>query len=424
MPVRIVVGVNWGDEGKGRMVDYFAKTADYVVRYQGGSNAGHTVVNEFGKFKLHLMPSGIFYNNVVNVLGPGTVVSLDAAVKEMQELQAKGISVTPENYKIADRAMICFPFHKLQDGYEEERLGSKSFGSTKQGIAPVYGDKYMKKAIQMGSLFHPEYFREELEKSLDLKNAILEKVYENPAVSVDEMYNWAMKHFEILKPHIVDTVELFEPARKLKKSVLLEGQLGTLRDISYGIYPYTTSSCTLSAYAYVGSGFFTQEMPVITGVMKAFSTCVGEGPFVTEIQGELASQIREVAEEYGAATGRPRRIGHFDVVASTYGAKVQNVSELALTKLDSLSGLKTLSLCTHYEVNGRTIKRFPLNAELVKAKPVYMEMPGWTEDISKVRSFEELPATARKYVETIEKLVEAPIKYVSVGPEREALIIR
>lgn len=424
MPLRIIVGVNWGDEGKGRMVDYFARNADFVVRFQGGNNAGHTIENDLGTFKLHLIPSGIFYKNTVNLLGPGTVVNLEAAVKEMSGLQQRGIEFTPENYKISDRAVISFPFHNLQDEYEETRLGGEMFGSTRQGIAPVYGDRYMKYGVQVGALFYPDYLRQEINRCLQLKNQIFAKVYGKPAADPEESYQWAIKYGEILKPHICDSIALLKDAQKSGKRVLLEGQLGALRDIIYGIYPYPTSSSTIAGFGAVGAGYFSQEMPVVTGVMKAFSTCVGEGPFTTEIHDELAHQIRETSFEYGALTGRPRRIGWFDAVASRYGTDVSGATEIALTKLDSLSGLDTLKICTAYRIGNRTVDNFPITPELVQAESVYMEVPGWKEDIRNVRKYSQLPGTAQKYVETIEKLVEKPVKYVSVGPHREALIVR
>ena len=424
MPLRIIVGVNWGDEGKGRMVDYFARNADFVVRFQGGNNAGHTIENDLGSFKLHLIPSGIFYKNTVNLLGPGTVVNLEAAVKEMSGLQQRGIEFTTENYKISDRAVICFPFHQLQDEYEETRLGGEMFGSTRQGIAPVYGDRYMKYGVQVGALFYPDYLRQEINRCLQLKNQIFAKVYGKPASNPEESCQWAIKYGEILKPHVCDSITLLKDAQKSGKSVLLEGQLGALRDIIYGIYPYSTSSSTIAGFGAVGAGYFSQEMPVVTGVMKAFSTCVGEGPFTTEIHGELAHQIRETSFEYGALTGRPRRIGWFDAVASRYGTDVSGATEIALTKLDSLSGLDTLKICTAYRIGNRTVDYFPITPELVQAESVYVEVPGWKEEIRNVRKYSQLPGTAQKYVETIEKLVEKPVKYVSVGPHREAMILR
>jgi adenylosuccinate synthase len=424
MSIRIVVGINWGDEGKGRMIDYFAKDADYVVRYQGGNNAGHTVVNEYGKFRLHLIPSGIFYDNVINILGPGTVVNLEALLSEINVLRNHGITIDEKNYKISNRAIICFPFHRLQDEYEEERLGNKLFGSTKQGIAPVYSDKYLKYGIQIGSLLYPEYLKEQIERCLSLKNQIFKAVYNKPSVSVNEMYEWALKYGGQLKHHIEDTILLFENAMKTGKNTLMEAQLGALRDVHYGVYPYTTSSCSLSTFAPIGSGCFSSLLPAVTGVMKAFSTCVGEGPFVTEMKSEIADSLREIAHEYGAATGRPRRIGHFDAVASRYGVITQRANEIALTKLDCLSGQKTLKICTHYLIGKSKTSVFPITAELVQASPVYIEMPGWNEDITEIRDFHKLPSNAKAYIDTIEKLIECPIKYISVGASREAIIVR
>jgi adenylosuccinate synthase len=424
MSLRIIVGVNWGDEGKGRMVDYFARNADIVVRFQGGNNAGHTIENDFGTFKLHLIPSGIFYKNTVNILGPGMVVNLEAVVKEMEELRKSGIEMNPANYKIADRAVICFPFHNLQDEYEETRLGQGSFGSTRQGIAPVYGDRYLKYGVQVGALYYPDYLRQEINRCLALKNQVFEKVYCKPAVNPEETYQWAMKYGEILKPHICDSIALFKKAQKSGKQVLLEGQLGALRDIIYGIYPYPTSSSTIAGFGAVGAGYFSQEVPVVTGVMKAFSTCVGEGPFTTEIHGELADRIRETSFEFGALTGRPRRIGWFDAVASKYGSYISGATELTLTKLDSLSGVDSLKICTTYRIDTHIVDDFPITPELIRATPVYTEIGGWKEDIREVRRFAQLPGAAQKYVETIEKLVERPIKYVSVGPHRDAMIVR
>jgi adenylosuccinate synthase len=424
MPVRIIVGVNWGDEGKGKMVDYFARRADYVVRFQGGNNAGHTVENESGIFKLHLIPSGIFYKNVVNILGPGTVVNLEALFKEIQSLKDRGIQIDHDNFKMSDRAVICFPFHQLQDGYEEERLGQKMFGSTKQGIAPVYGDRYLKYSIQIGALNHADYLKEQIIRCLDLKNRVFEGVYQKPAVDPDEVFTWAVEYGERLKPHICDSVKVLKEAQKSNSRIIFEGQLGALRDVYYGIYPFSTSSSTIAGFGAAGAGFFGKETPIVTGVMKAFSTCVGEGPFVTEIKGDLANQMRESSLEFGALTGRPRRIGHFDAVASRYGCHVSGATEIALTKLDSLSGLRELKICTHYRIGHRLTDDFPLVPELVQAEPVYTEMPGWKDDIRNVREYGQLPGAARSYVEKIEQLVECRIAYISVGPQRESIIVR
>ena len=424
MPVRIVVGGNWGDEGKGRMVDYFAKDADCVVRYQGGHNAGHTVINDRGKFALRLVPSGIFYPGVVNVVGPGTVVNLESLGDEVRYLAGRGVAIGPENLKISDRACISFPFHKLQDLYEEQRLGKDKFGSTVQGIAPVYGDRYMKYGVQVGVLRHPDYLREQLQRTLALKNQLFERVYDKPAVSVDEMCQWAADHGTPLLPHVCDTVDLLEDAAAANKTILLEAQLGSLRDICFGIYPYTTSSSPLAAFGPVGAGLFRQVPTTVTAVVKAFSTCVGEGPFVTEIHGDAAETFRNRTGEFGVTTGRPRRIGHFDAVATRYGVRIQGATEVALTKLDNLSGEGRLKICTHYEIDGRQIEHFPLVPELRAAKPVYAEMEGWTADIASVRRFGDLPEAARRYVERIEDLIRVPVKFVSVAPERDALMIR
>ena len=424
MPVQIVVGGNWGDEGKGRMVDYFAKDADCVVRYQGGHNAGHTVVNDRGKFALRLVPSGIFYPGVANIVGPGTVVNLEALADEIQYLSGKGVHIGPENLKVADRACICFPFHKLQDLYEEQRLGKEKFGSTVQGIAPVYGDRYMKYGVQVGALRHPDYLRDQLRRTLELKNSLFERVYGQPPANLDDMCDWATMHGKRLLPHICDTVDYLEAAARANKTILLEAQLGSLRDIFYGIYPYTTSSSPLAAFAAVGGGLFAHAPTTVTAVVKAFSTCVGEGPFVTEIHGEAADKFRNRTGEFGAATGRPRRIGHFDAVATRYGVRVQGATEVALTKLDNLSGEGPLKICTHYQINGRRVDHFPLVPELRVAKPVYTEMEGWSADIASARRFADLPEAACRYVETIEDLIRVPVRFVSVGAEREALMTR
>ncbi len=422
--VNVIVGLNWGDEGKGRMVDYLAQNVDYVVRYQGGNNAGHTVVNEFGTFKLHLVPSGIFNPNVTNVLGTGMVIDLEAMDEELTSLGESGIKV--DNIVVSDRASITFPFHRIEDELEEERLGNQAFGSTKRGIAYAYSERYLKKSILIGELLYPADFERRLRELVDWKNLIIKNFYnrEDKMVSFEEALEWSRKFSEKVIPYITDVTVLLENAVKENKKILFEAQLGSLRDIYYGIYPFTTSSCTLAAFAPIGGGLLTTKIDKTIGVMKAFSTCVGAGPFVTEISGEDADNLRETAFEYGASTGRPRRIGHFDAVASRYGAKVQGVDEIAITKLDSLSGREKLYICTAYEADGKEYQNFPLNPILDKSKPIYIEMPGWTEDINGCRKFEELPKTAQDYVNKIEELVGYTIKYISVGPERESLIIK
>ena len=371
-----------------------------------------------------LCSQGIFNKKTINVLGPGTVINLESAVKELDELRSSGISIGVDNYRISNRAIISFPFHTLQDEYEEERLENQMFGSTKQGIAPVYADKYMKYGIQIGTLYYPDYLREQIKRVLELKNKIFSGVYKKPSLDSEKIFKWAMEFGEILKPFICDTIQLFNEAAKGNKVILLEAQLGTLRDIHYGIYPYTTSSSPLAAFSYIGAGFFTHESPMIIGVMKAFSTCVGQGPFVTEMEESLADKLREISLEYGAATGRPRRIGHYDAVASRFGAMIQNANEIAMTKLDSLSGQSNLKICTHYMIGDQAIDYFPITPELITAQPKYIDLPGWDEDITKIRRYDDLPHNAKNYVETIEKLIGFPIKYISVGPERDALIIR
>jgi len=422
MSIEVVVGANWGDEGKGRMVDYLAQDADFVVRFQGGNNAGHTVVNEFGLFKLHLLPSGVFNPKAVNVLGPGMVIDLQGLAEEIADLKGKGI--TP-NIALSDRATICFPFHRMEDTWEEERLGNQAYGSTRRGIAPAYGDRTMKKAIQVGELLYPERFDERLTQLCEWKLSKASKFYgHDNAFSIDEIKAWVRTWGDQVRHLICDTSELLEDAARADKKILFEAQLGTLRDLNFGIYPYTTSSCALAAFAPIGGGLFSRQPNRVVAVVKAFSTCVGEGPFVTRMNDEDASELRELAQEYGAATGRPRTIGHFDALATRYGVWAQGSTEVALTKLDSLSGRRTLKICNEYTYRGQSITRFPLNAVLDEATPVYHEVPGWSEDISGVREFSDLPKTAQDYVLEIERLIECRIRYVSVGPEREALIDR
>ena len=422
--IMVIVGLNWGDEGKGRMVDYLAQDVDYVVRFQGGNNAGHTVVNELGTFKLHLVPSGIFNPNVTNVLGTGMVIDLEAMDEEFTALKESGIKV--DNIAVSDRASITFPFHRIEDELEEERLGKEAYGSTKRGIAYAYGERYLKKSLLIGELLYPGEMEKRLKDLVTWKNQLIKDFYgrEDKMISYEEALEWTRKYGDKVKPYIKDTTVMLEEAASAGKKILFEAQLGSLRDIYYGIYPFTTSSCTLAAFAPIGGGLLTHRYDKVVGVMKAFSTCVGAGPFVTEISGEDADNLRETAFEYGASTGRPRRIGHFDAVASRYGAKVQGVDDIAITKLDSLSGRDKLYICTAYEADGKTYENFPLNPILDKAKPVYIEMPGWTEDINKCRKFEELPKTAQDYVNKIEELLGYKIKYISVGPERESLIVK
>ena len=419
-----IVGTNWGDEGKGRMVDLLSARYDIVARYQGGNNAGHTVVNEKGKFILNLLPSGILRDETVNVMGPGMVIDIEHLTKEIQTLRDKGIDITPKHLVISDRATICMPYHKMMDILEEERLADKKFGSTRRGIAPVYADKYMKKTVRMGDLLHPETLREHLNDLVEWKNLTVEKGYGHEPVSADEMYAWLEKYGFPCADYIKDTTTYLTEAIKEGKSVMFEAQLGALRDIDFGIYPYTSSSSTIAAYAPIGAGIPAQKLDEVVGIMKAYSSCVGEGPFTCELFGEEGDALREAGGEYGAATGRPRRVGGFDVVASRYGAMMQGATAIALTKLDVLSYLKKIPVCVKYDVYGKQVDNFPVGDALAKAKPVYEYVDGWNEDISGCRKFEDLPVNAQKYVEMIEKAVGCPIKYVSVGAGRDEYIER
>lgn len=419
-----IVGINWGDEGKGRMVDYFAGRFDVVVRYQGGNNAGHTVINEYGKFALNLLPSGIFHKETINLLGTGVVIDLKHINEEMNRLRDKGVSITPDNLKISDRAIMVLPIHPAQDKWEEERLGKDHFGSTLRGISPIYGDKYMKKALQMGDLKHPETLKKHLKRLIDWKNEVIVTGYGQQKIDYDEVLEWIHTWGDALIPHLCDAGELLESATNAGKSIMFEAQLGALRDINYGIYPFTSSSSPLAANAPVGCGMPSLKVDEVIGVTKAYSTCVGEGPFVGELDGQAAHDLREAGAEYGAATGRPRRVAWMDIVATRYGTKLQGATALALTKMDVLSYLKEIPVCVAYKLNGENIDRFPYTPDLYDSEPVYEVLPGWNCDISGVRKYEDLPKAARDYVEFIESRVGCPIKYVSVGAERDALIIR
>jgi adenylosuccinate synthase len=419
-----VVGVNWGDEGKGRMIDLLADRYDIVVRYQGGSNAGHTVVNQYGKFALNLIPSGIFREETVNILGNGTVIDLEHLSGEIQSLRDRGIRITPDNFKISSRAIIVFPFHKDQDALEEERLAGAKYGSTKRGIAPVYADKYQKKGIQMGELLLPEVFKKRLEGILEWKNLYLKAVYGARTYTLEEMLNWAETYGEPLKPFICDTSAYLYEASKAGKSVMFEAQLGALRDIDFGIYPYTSSSSPLAAYAPLGSGAPFLKVDEVLGIVKAFSTCVGEGPFVAEWFGEQAEELRRIAGEYGAATGRPRRVGPIDIPATRYGVRMQGATAIALTKIDCLSYMKEIPICKAYELDGEIVTDFPFTPLLDRAKPVYTTMPGWGTDITGIRRYADLPRAAQEYIEYIEREIDCPIRYISVGPERDDIIYR
>ena len=419
-----IVGINWGDEGKGRMVDYLTNHFDVVVRYQGGGNAGHTVVNDRGTFALHLLPSGIFREGVVNILGNGVALDCENLLAEMNTLRAAGVSITPENLKISDRASLLLPWHRDLDGLEEARLADKKYGSTKQGIAPFYSDKYQKKTVMAGELLHPQHLKEHLADLLEWKNLTLQKVYGAKGYTLDELLALVDKYCEAVKPYITNTTAFLRDAQKAGKSILFEAQLGALRDLDYGIYPYTTSSNSVAAYAPVGSGLPTAKLDEVVGVVKAYSSCVGEGPFVCEMFGEEGQKLRDAGAEYGAKTGRPRRVGPIDLVATRYGVEVQGATNIALTKLDILSYMDKIPVCAHYELDGQQTDEFPFPVCLQDAKPVIEYVDGWKCDISKVRSWDELPENARNYVEYVERAIGCHIGYVSVGAERDSLIIR
>ncbi|MGC9365521.1 MAG: adenylosuccinate synthase [bacterium] len=423
MSVTAVVGANWGDEGKGKMTDYLAQKSDIVVRFQGGNNAGHTIINKFGKFALHLLPSGIFYPHVTNILGPGIALNIQAFFDELNSLLTRDIP-KPKIY-ISNRAQILMPYHLLFDQLEEQRLADKKFGSTMSGIAPFYADKYHKIGISVSHLEHPEYLRERLESIIQPKNVILKHLYNHPPLSPQEIYQQLMSFKPQLDPLIVDTQKLFYQALKQNKSILIEGQLGALRDPDHGIYPYSTSSSPLAGYASVGAGIPPYQINQVIGVVKAYSTCVGAGPLVTELFGEQADQLRNKggdSGEYGATTGRPRRVGWFDAVATRYGCRVQGATEVALTLVDVLGYLEEIKICTGYDIQGTVTDDFPATIHLDKAAPVYQSFQGWKEDISSIRDYKKLPTSCRDYVGFIQDYLGIPIKWISVGPHRENLI--
>ena len=422
-----VVGINWGDEGKGRMVDLLSAEYDVICRYQGGNNAGHTVVNDRGKFILNLLPSGILREEAVNVMGAGMVIDLEHLYSEITSLGEKGIKVGPENLKISSRAFICLPYHKQQDILEEERLADRKYGSTRRGIAPVYGDKYMKKGIRMGDLLYPGSLEEKIKDIIEWKNLTL-KAYSSGAggsseADLRDILSWLNKFGNPLLSFITDVSAYLSQAKEDQKRILFEAQLGSLRDIDYGIYPYTTSSQTLASYAPIGAGIPGAKLDCVIGVMKAYSSCVGEGPFAVEMSGKEAEDLREAGAEYGAATGRPRRVGAFDVPASRYGIKMQGADEIALTKLDVLSYMEKIPVCVSYEVNGKQTKSFPDGDELMCAKPVFEYLDGFKTDISACRKASDLPKEALDYIRFIEKATGSKIKYVSVGAGRDNYLI-
>lgn len=419
MAVRAVVGANWGDEGKGKVTDHLAAQADFVVRFQGGSNAGHTVVNDYGTFKLHLLPSGVFHPHVTNVLGPGVAVDLDVLFAELDELVSRGVPAP--RLVVSDRAQVVLPVHRRLDVLEEERLSDRSFGSTRAGIAPFYADKALKVGIQVNELFDPDLVAARVGRTLEAKNVLVRHLYGKPPFSADALVESLLAHADRLAAHVGDTRSLLDDAIADDRRILLEGQLGALRDPDHGVHPYPTSSSPLAGFAPVGAGVPPHAITDIVAVTKAYSSCVGAGPFVTELSGPAADTLRERggdAGEYGATTGRPRRVGWFDAVATRYGCRVQGATSVALTNLDVLGYLQSIPVCARYRVDSVETDRFPLSRLLDASEPVYEPLPGWRADISSVRRWEDLPDDARRYVETLEQLIDCPVRYLSVGPER------
>lgn len=417
-----IAGTNWGDEGKGRMVDLICSEYDIVVRYQGGNNAGHTVINERGKFILNLLPSGILRETTVNVMGNGMVIDIEHLCKEIKSLKDKGINITPDNLKISDKACICMPFHKLLDELEEDRLGANKQGSTRRGIAPAYSDKYMRKSLRMGDLLCTDTLYKKVAYLTEWKNILVHDGYESAELSADELFNWLKNYGEALMPYICDVTVYLNRAIAQGKNIMFEAQLGALRDIDFGIYPYTSSSSTLAAYAPIGAGVPGQKLDKVIGIMKAFSSAVGGGPFVAEMFGQQGDVLRTEGAEYGAATGRARRVGGFDVVASKYGAMLQGATEIALTKLDVLSYMDKIPVCVAYDIDGERVTDFPIGDRLERAKPIYEYFEGFKTNISACRKLGELPKAAVDYIKFIEAAVGCPITYVSVGAERNEYI--
>ncbi len=424
--VTAIVGANWGDEGKGKITDMLSQESDIIIRFQGGGNAGHTIINNYGKFALHLLPSGVFYNHTTCIIGNGVALNIPYLVKEMEEVMAK--NVPKPRILVSDRAQLVMPYHIKFDEYEEERLGKASFGSTKSGIAPFYSDKYAKIGFQVSELFADEkILRDKIARVCVQKNVILEHLYQKPAINEEELYQTLRKYKEMVEPYVCDTSAFIRKAIKEEKRILLEGQLGTLKDPDFGIYPMVTSSSTLAAYGAIGAGIPPYEIKKIVAVVKAYSSAVGAGEFVSEIFGKEADELRKRggdSGEFGATTGRPRRMGWFDAVASRYGCKLQGATNVALTVLDVLGYLEKLPVCVGYEIDGKVTKEFPATTELAKAKPVYEILPGWKTDIRGIRNYEELPENCRNYIEFIEKELEVPITMVSNGPNREDIIYR
>ena len=423
--VRAIVGANWGDEGKGKITDVLAETSDIVVRFQGGANAGHTIINNYGRFSLHLMPSGIFYNHTTSVLGNGVALDIERFCAELKSIVDAGVP-TPK-ILVSNRAQVMMPYHVLFDTLEEARLAGKSYGSTKSGIAPFFSDKYAKIGLQVSELFDEEVLQDRLHKVIEIKNAILRELYHAPEIKYDELLEEMHRQRDMIAPYVTDTSKFLREALKEGKTVLLEGQLGTMKDPDHGIYPMVTSSSTLAAYGAVGAGIPPYEIKDIVAVTKAYSSAVGAGDFVSELFGEEADELRRRGGdkgEFGATTGRPRRVGWYDAVASKYGCQLQSATEVALTVLDVLGYLKEIKVCVGYEIDGKVTTDFPVTPLLNKAKPVYETLPGWNCDIRGIKNYDELPENCKNYIDFIEKHIETPITMVSNGPERHEILKR
>ena len=423
--VKAVVGANWGDEGKGKITDMLGKEADIIVRFQGGANAGHTIVNDYGKFALHTLPSGVFYDHTTSIIGNGVALDIPRLFAEVQSVVEKGVP-TPK-ILVSDRAQIVMSYHKLFDAYEEERLGGKSFGSTKSGIAPFYSDKYAKIGFQVSELFDDDLLKEKVVRVAEQKNVILEHLYHKPLLNPDDLYKELQEYKEMVAPFVCDVSLFLHNAIKEGKNILLEGQLGSLKDPDHGIYPMVTSSSTLAAYGAIGAGIPPYEIKQIITVCKAYSSAVGAGAFVSELFGEEADELRRRGGdkgEFGATTGRPRRVGWFDAVATRYGCRIQGTTEAVLTVVDVLGYLDELKICVGYEIDGKVTADFPTTRQLEKAKPVYKTLPGWKSDIRGIKNYEDLPENCRAYIEAIEKEIQVPITMVSNGPGRDEIIVR
>ena len=419
--VRAIVGANWGDEGKGKITDMLAKESDIIIRFQGGSNAGHTIINDYGKFALHLLPSGVFYQHTTSIIGNGVALNIPYLIKEIQSIVDRG--VPKPHILVSDRAQI----HVLFDTYEEARLAGKSFGSTKSGIAPFYSDKYAKIGFQVSELFDDDLLKEKTERVCEIKNVLLEHLYHKPLLDPKELYDELVTYREMIRPYVCDVSAYLHNAIKEGKKILLEGQLGSLKDPDHGIYPMVTSSSTLAAYGAIGAGIPPYEIKDITTVVKAYSSAVGAGAFVSEIFGDEAEELRNRGGdggEYGATTGRPRRVGWFDAVATRYGCRIQGATEVAFTVLDVLGYLDEIPVCIGYEIDGEVTRDFPTTAKLEKAKPVFTKLPGWKTDIRGIKNYADLPENCRKYIEFVEKEIEVPITMVSNGPGRDDIILK